>query len=169
MITRDLIAQAFPANKRLQRAFEEQAKTVDETADKVASNLDATDALNAATVVVLSPNAAFTNERVLRLGSGLAAEVDDAYVTISIDPAGAAKVEGGYDVILRSQGVTELILPMTGTVATRAGAETLESKTLKAPKLAGLVNAANDGAAAGAGVPVGGMYHDAGALRVRVA
>jgi hypothetical protein len=169
MIPRDQLAEAFPNNKRLQRAFEEQSRVVDETAAVVAGNLESTDAINNATVITLSPNATFTNERVLKVGPGIRATVDDTYVTLEVDPEGAARVEGGYEVLLRAQGVTDLILPMSGTLATRAGSETLQNKTLAGPKLSGLGNYTNDAAAAAGGVPVGGVYRNASALMVRVA
>lgn len=168
-ITRDMLAEAFPANKRLQRAFEEQSEVVEATAATVAGTLESTDALNEATVVVLSPNAAFANERVLRVGQGIRAVVDDDFVTLEIDPEGAASVEGGFSVLLRAQGVTDVLLPMAGTLATRAGDEILQNKTLATPKISGLGNYANDAAAAAGGVPVTGIYRNGSQLMVRVA
>lgn len=167
MINRDLLAQAFPGQPRLQRAFEEQAKTVDATAATVASSVGATEALQDATVITLSSNAAFANERVLRLGHGLEAVTDDAFVTISVDPSEAPYVEGGFNVTLRGQGVTDIILPTSGTLATRAGTETLSNKTLAATIVLA-TDYANDAAAAAGGVPINGVYRTGGALKVRI-
>jgi hypothetical protein len=167
-LPRDLLEAAFPGQPRLRDAFERQAAQVQRTAATVASGLEATDSIQNATVITLSPNASFTNERVLRLGPGLAADTDDTYVTISIDPEGAAVVEGGYSVLLRSQGVTDLLLPMSGTLATKDGSEILQNKDLRTPKLSGLGDYANDAAAAAGGVPVTGVYRNGSQLMVRV-
>ena len=70
---RDLAA-IFGNNERLIRAFEDQAAAVDSNSDGLQTTATATTALNEATVIVLSSNEAFANERVLALGSGLSGE-----------------------------------------------------------------------------------------------
>lgn len=45
---------------------------------------------------------------------------------------------------------------------------TTASNAAGAPQVGPLVNAVNDAAAAGAGVPVNGLYHNAGAVRIRL-
>jgi hypothetical protein len=167
MINRNLLEQAFPGQPRLQREFEEQAKTVDATAATVASSVGATEALQDATVITLSANAAFTNERVLRLGHGLESVTDDSFVTISVDPTESPHVEGGFSVTFRSQGVTDIVLPTSGTLATRAGSEKLSNKTLET-LIVLATDYANDAAAAAGGVPINGVYRTAGALKVRI-
>ena len=63
---------------------------------------------------------------------------------------------------------TAVLPDSSGTISLIALAEILQNKTLAAPKLSSLQNAADDVAAAAAGVPVGGIYHDLGNLRVRL-
>lgn len=163
---RDDLAQFFGSNQRLMRAFEDQATVVQEASGAATSAAAATDALNDATVIVLSANAAFNNERVLRLETGL--ELDDSdpgYLTIRLkDVARSAD----YAVTLVPPGDATLFLPLTGTLATRANAETLSLKTIDAPKITGLGNYANDAAAAAGGVPVTGVYRNGSVLMFRV-
>ena len=61
-----------------------------------------------------------------------------------------------------------LILPAAGTLISDSEPAKLYNKTLEKPALSGLVNAASDAAAASAGVPVLGVYHNAGVLRIRL-
>ena len=168
-LPRDLLARFFGKDPRVLRFFEDQAATVEATAQSVTANVAATEAMDEATVLVLSSNAAFRNERVVAAGVGIEITDDGEIVTIRIDRTGAAEVTGGFGVLLRAQGETDLVLPIAGTLATRGGVETLENKTLAAPVLSGIVNAADDAAAAGAGVPVGGIYRTGSALKVRAA
>lgn len=167
-LTRDLLSQLFNGNPRAVKAFEDQARTVAAVEAQTLTTVAATDALEDATVLTLSPNATLRNERVVARGHGIELVDDGTNVTIRIKSDEAPIVEGGFDVILRAQGITDLLLPIEGTLATRAGTETFANKTLAAPKLSGLTNAANDAAAAGAGVPVGGVYRNGSALQVRV-
>ena len=58
---------------------------------------------------------------------------------------------------------------ITGLDAALALLAPLNSPTLTTPSLAGLTDAADDAAAAGAGVPVGQVYRTGSTLKVRVA
>lgn len=164
-ISRADLLEAFPL--RAARQFEVMQQTVAKVEDTVTANVDATGALKDATFVTLSANAELPNERVLGLGEGLAFELTDGGVTLNTDAL--ARVEGGHELRFVVSGDTELVLPLTGGVATRENVETLRNKTLEAPKLSGLKEATDDTAAATAGVPVGGMYRTGSALKVRLA
>jgi len=151
-IPRYLLDKHFNGDQRMIRAMEDQSRTVD---DGVA----ATSALADATVIVLSPNGDFTNERVLKVGDGISIEITDDAVTLSVQ--NVAMVEGDA-LTLITQGATQLILPLTGTVMVG------ESPKVDVTTLGAY---ADDAAAAAAGVPVGGLYLNSAAtsqLMVRV-
>lgn len=95
-ILRQALARFFGNDHRLIAHFELQAKEVDETSSTAASTAEATEKLQDATVIVLSANQAFTNERLLRRGAGvrmvdtgvaLIIEVDEPLRALT-DPAG---------------------------------------------------------------------------------
>lgn len=161
----DLLGVGF--SPKATRQFEEMQLVQANVADAVSSNVAATEKLADATFITLSANAELPNERVLTLGAGLAFVVSDDEV--KIDTTGLVQASGGHVITFVGAGESEVLVPLTGILATRANAETLENKTLKAPKASGLTNAADDTAAAAAGVPVGGVYRNGSALQVRVA
>ncbi len=165
-LPRDILARALGGDVRAVRAFEQEAATNAETADRVASSVDATDALVDATVLVLSPNAVFNNERVLKLGEGLSARDDGTNLTIYADDRVPHNI-GGFRVIMVSTQDTQLQLPTRGLLATVDQPETLARKTLNAPMAINIGEYANDAAAAAGGVPVDGIYTTAGALKLR--
>lgn len=163
---RDDLAQFFGSNLRLMTAFEDQATVVAESSEASTAAVAATDAMKDATVVVLSANGDFTNERVLRLEDGL--EIDDtdpAFVTIRLNHVART---ANHDVTLIVAGDSEVEFPISGKVATREGIETFQNKTLDQPSVINLGNYANDAAAAAGGVPLWGMYRNGSALMVRV-
>lgn len=151
-IPRYLLAKHFAGDERMIRAMEDQSKTV---SDGVAS----TSALADATVIVLSANGDFTNERVLEVGDGIAIEITDSTVKFSVENVAMAL---NYPVTLLAKGPTNLILPLNGTLLNA------EAPVLNMTNLAAY---ANDAAAAAAGVPIGGLYRNSAAtsqLMVRV-
>lgn len=162
-LRRDILARYFPGDMRTVRAFEDQAAAVEESQTAAVA---ATSAIEDATVLTLSPNEAFKNERVLRIDAGSMALTDDGtHATLR------AKVRsvGRFTATFAPVGDATFILPLSGTLVTQEAAQTLANKMLEAPKLSGIVSAADDTAAATAGVQVGGVYHNAGALRIRLA
>jgi hypothetical protein len=167
MISRRDLAEAFPGRPRLVRQFELQSKQIDEATNGLQTTAQATQAIQDATVITLSSNATFTNERVLQIGQGLSAVDDGNKLTIRTDQT-VPLVNGGFTVNLVVSGTCVLVLPLSGTVATIANPETLTNKTLAAPKLSGLGDYADDSAAASGGVPVSGIYRTGSALKVRV-
>jgi hypothetical protein len=153
---RDLLAKYFANHPRLLHAFESQAQAVGESQ---AASVAATDALDAATVLTLSPNAAFSNEYVLGPGDGTEIEATPGRAKINVDDT-VARATGGK-VVFQAPADVVLSLPNQGTLLS-------DAEPMNAPRIVGLVNAASDAAAAAAGVPVSGIYHNAGALRVRL-
>ena len=149
------------------RQFEEMQFDQAQISQTVRANVEGTGSLKEATFVTLSPNAELPNERVLTLGDGLAFVLTEGEV--KLETTGLVRAYGGHTISFVGAGATEVVVPLRGTLATRDNAETLNNKTLAAPKLSGLVSAADDTAAASAGVPVGGVYRNGSALQVRVA
>jgi hypothetical protein len=166
-LNRDALYKALNGDKRLVAAFEQQAQAVTENQDAVTVQADATEALQDATVLTLSPNGALNNERVLKLGDGVRAIDDGVYLTLSVDDR-FAHVAGGFRVDLTAQGDTAVVLPLGGMLATTDGDETLANKTL-ADVILNAAEYADDATAAAGGVPVGGLYLKAGAVFRRAA
>lgn len=162
------LAQFFGKSPRLLRAFEEQAKTVTESAEGLRTTAQATGRLQDAGVLVLAPNEEFRNERVLQIGRGLSAVDQDGTLTLSTADT-VPILNSGFSLSITVEGNSTVAMPLVGVLATVANVETFKNKTLEAPKLAGLGNHVDDAAAAAGGVPVGGMYRNGSVLMVRVA
>lgn len=166
-LDRRLLGEVFD-NPRMIRAMETQAQAVDDATSGLETQATSTEAMKDASVIVLAPNGAFEGERVLVLGQGLVG-IDDGS-TLTIRTSGKVPlVNGDFTLLLTLGGNTTVAMPLSGVLATLSNIETLANKTLAAPKLSGLGNYADDTAAASGGVPVGGAYHNAGELRVRLA
>ena len=165
-ITRERLFNVFGGDAIAVRQFEAMQETVATTSDATTANVAETGALKDAAFVTLSANAELPNERILGVGSGMQLDTETpGRVVIRCN----VYSDNGWPVELVASGATSVALPVAGILATRAGAETLSNKTLAAPKLSGLSDAADDAAAASAGVPVGGVYRNGSVLRVRVA
>jgi len=163
---KDLVG-VFGDNERLIRAFEDQAALVDSNSEGLSTTATATSAMNEATVIVLSGNAAFANERVLSLGSGLSGEDTGSELRIKVSD-NIPKINGGFKLHLTVAGDASLFAPLSGRIATTQNTETFENKTLDAPKISGISDYADDTAAAAGGVPVGGFYRTGSVLKTRV-
>ncbi len=70
-IPREILAKHFGGDRRMIGYFEEQDAALSEASAFASETAAATERLEAATVIVLSTNAAFENERVLRRGPGV--------------------------------------------------------------------------------------------------
>lgn len=167
-IPRDVLARALNNDQRAIAGIEQLANGLESAEGTLAGQADATEAIQDATVLVLSPNAAFNNERVLKLGKGLRAVDDGTSLTILANDD-VAHVQGGFVVNLTAQAPTELVLPDEGLLATQDQAETLYQKTLSAPRLINVPDYADDVAAAAGGIDIGQMYRTGNALKVRIA
>lgn len=164
-IPRFLLEKFFAREPRLLRAFADQSDQLDQA---VQVSGQTSQAMRNASFVTLGPNDELTSERVLTEGRGIEFEETETALIVSLSIEGAV-VSGGFQATLYTTGATNVQLPQSGLLATTAGAEALSNKALVAPVLQGLGDYANDGAAATGGVPIGGVYHDSGALRVRLA
>lgn len=164
LISRPALMEAF-GDMRVVQQFEDMQLRVAQSDASVTANVEATERLENAAFVTLSENVELTNERVLALGDGLSVDTSDpGLVRLST----SVYSSGGHEVQFSTVGETALVLPPTGTLATRNGTETLSNKTIDAPTLSGLGNYADDAAAAAGGVPVNGIYRDGSDLRIRV-
>jgi hypothetical protein len=152
-IPRDLLAKYFAKDPRLLHAFENLGQAVTQSQAGVA---DTSSALDLAEIVTLSPNDAFSNEHVLSSGDGTTVNASPGAMQIDVDKS-VARVTGG-GVTFQAPGKVTVTLPTRGTLLSDGDP----------PSFSGLVNAASDSAAAAAGVGIGGVYHNAGALRVRL-
>lgn len=147
-LTRDDLYKAFPGQPKVVRAFEQLFRLNAVTTDTVTAGTGTTSALVDATVVTLSANDVFTNERVLA--------VDTNAFTLQDEGAGNRIVLGIVNLIGKTQGTalffnldedTALDLPPSGRVVALPGDTT---------------NYADDAAAATAGVAVGEVYRKTG-------
>lgn len=163
-IDREELSRVF--NPRAAMMFEEMQRRVASTEETVDANLGETGALMEAAFVTLSPNTELPNEYVLGVGEGLRLDVEPGRVSLFSD---APRVNGGHRLEFLVAGPSTVAVPLGGILATREAVETLKNKTLDAPKMSGLVNAADDAAAAAAGVPVGGVYRNGSQVMVRTA
>jgi hypothetical protein len=163
-----LINKLADGNPRVRRELEDAFTAADIVDATLASNVAATESIEQATVIVLSSNTAFQNERVLKVAGGIVAGDADGDLTLSLDDS-IPKLSGGFALMLRVVGNSDVTLPITGQLATTGNVETLRRKTLDAPSLSGLGNYVDDAAAAIGGIPVGGIYRNGSVLMVRVA
>ena len=166
-LNRKLLGEVFPDNPRVVRAMEAQAQAVDAATDGLSTQAQATELIQDASVIVLAPNGPFQGERVLQLGQGLSGEDDGTNLTLQTSSK-VPLVAGDFTLFITLAGNSTVSIPLTGILATTANIETLTNKTLAAPKLSGLGDYADDAAAAAGGVPVGGVYRTASALKMRV-
>ncbi len=161
-LPRDLLDKYFGDDPRMVAAFETQ----DEAVQAAASSVEATGAMKDATVIVLSANGDFTNERVLEVGEGIAIEITASAVKLSVDHVALTR---DHKATLIPPAAVVLFLPPEGTLVSAESPAILENKTLAAPRLADIPDFANDAAAAAGGVEIGQIYRNASQLLVRVA
>lgn len=145
-VTRALLSE-ITQNPQLLRFFEQLFATGQATASAVEGQVDSTRAIQDATVLTLSSNAAFSNERVVQFGDAFEVTDGGAGGTLQIELVGAAAVNGGYSLTFNVLADTNLDLPTTGRV--------LVSTITPA-------DYADDTAAAAAGVAVGEAYRKTG-------
>lgn len=161
LISRQLLAKFFGSDPRMMRAMEDQSVAAASGLEAVA----ATNALADATVIVLSPNGDFTNERVLQVGDGIQIAITDDAVILSVENVARTQ---DFGVTLIPPAEVSLLLPAEGTLVSQEAAAVLYQKVLDAPSLQTIGNYANDAAAAVGGVPVKGVYRNGSVLMVRV-
>lgn len=154
-LSRRLLAKVFPGEPRLVEEFRTLSDTVDEASTTASDTAQATSALQDATVLTLSANDTLTNERILKLAPGLKATDDGTYLTVRLDSSVAR---------VKENTVTFLPLDDASLFVEDHGTIMVRQRPIIDP-----VSAADDTAAATAGVPVGGLYHTSGTVKVRLA
>lgn len=118
-LTRAELGRLFPGNPKAVIAFDEQQRQLGDIMVTSASNAEATTAIQDATVLTLSPNATFTNERVLQLDETLYANDDGQHLTLGV--RNPIKLNGGYRCTFNLIADTNLDLPASGQVLVDAG------------------------------------------------
>lgn len=149
-ITRADLSQAFGPewvrrNPKLVRALEGIQDAAYTAESRTVGNAEATQALQDATVITLSPNETLTNERILALGPGLDANDSGAGGALTIFMQFPIFLNGGFGCTFNLAADTNLDLPTEGKVPSSA-----------------IGPYADDAAAAAAGVNVGEWYAKTG-------
>ena len=116
LISRADLAPIFGQNPRVLQQFEEMQRAVSDHGDAIGANVAATSSLADATFVTLSPNAELGNEYVLSVSEGLELLTGTGGVTLQLN---APVLVGGFKAYLTAQGDTNLVLPLTGVLATQ--------------------------------------------------
>lgn len=169
------------------RKFAQQQETLSNVSDAQVQVIADTQSLLDATYLTLSANTDLTSERVFSAGGGLSLTLGTGTAALALDNT-VARASGGFDVTFTAAATRTVSITASGVMATTATAQTFTNKTLTAPAingatigsstingstidaphLTGLTNAADDAAAATAGVAIGAVYHTSGALKVRI-
>lgn len=138
---------------KLLRFFEDLFSAGADAASNASGALTATTAIQNATVLTLSPNAALNNERVVTFDPAGFAVVDTGpNGTLTVSLFSVAQTNGGYPVTFNAVSETHIDVPSSGTMLTTANAG---STIFPGPY-------ASDAAAATAGVPLNGTYRKTG-------
>lgn len=154
-LTRADLVNALNNNPKVVLAFEQLFSAVVENTTALTTGAAATGAINDATVLTLSPNDTFTNERVVAAGQGI--RLNDTGSALVISMLANIAMNGTSRLTFNLIADASLSVIQSGTVM------------VKENPVANLGNYANDAAAAGGGVPVGGLYRNANAVQIRVA
>lgn len=129
-------------DQKLILGFESLQKTAIGAAVQTALNVEATTALQDATVVTLSPNATLTRERILAVATDQLSITDNGPGdTVVLGLVYPVKFTVAYSLAFNLLGDTSLDLPTTGRVPSSADGPY-----------------ANDAAAAAADIPLDGIY-----------
>ncbi|MBN9484686.1 MAG: hypothetical protein BGO70_06810 [Bacteroidetes bacterium 43-93] len=91
-----------------------------------------------ANTLTIKPNETLTANRLLNLKLNDASRSIDIAGDITL--AGSLTTSGANALTLTTTGATNIALPLTGTLATIAGTETLTNKTLTAPVISSFIN-----------------------------
>lgn len=141
-LTRADLEKVFGNNPKVIFAFEQLAKQVVVNTATSTANAGATVALQDATVITLSPNETFTNERILAVDSAALTITDNGPGnTVVLGMVNLIVLNGGYACTFNLLADTNLDFPTNGTVPSSA-----------------IGPYASDAAAAAAGVNVGEIY-----------
>lgn len=109
-VTRDDIYRAFPNSPRMAKAIEDLFFQSQAASEGVSASVDATQSIKDASVVTLSPNDEFANERVLAVDPDTMSISDDAGQVILALVNNVITV-GGYSCFFNLASDTSLDLP----------------------------------------------------------
>lgn len=154
--TRNALQRAFPsASPDVIIALETLFRAVDGNTVGIGTGAAATSQLQDATVLTLSSNDAFTNERIVEGGRGI--QLTDTGAALIISMIANIVLNGGYKLTVNLPADSNLTVIQSGTIM------------IEEAPMVEVDNYANDAAAATGGVPVNGMYRDSAskALRAR--
>lgn len=150
-LTRDDLSRLFPNNLKAVIAFEQLFLRLGAATEAISAGVDATDALNDATIVTLSPNNTLNNERVLAVDPS-SMTITDTGGSVILGLLSAIAATYGYRLAFNLGGDTDVTIPYSGTMLT-----------------SGIGVYADDAAAAAGGVGVGEFYkRPAGGVAWRV-
>lgn len=139
-LTRDDLSRLFPNNLKAVIAFEQLFLRLGAATDAITTGAAATDALNDATIVTLSPNATLNNERILSVDPA-SMTITDTGSSVILALLSAVAATTGYRLSFNLFGDTDVDIPYSGAVLTT-----------------GVGTYADDAAAAAGGVTVGEFY-----------
>lgn len=140
-VTRWDLQQLKGITPKLLRFFEDLFATSQTSASDAAGAVAATGAIQEATVITLSSNAAFDNERVLTPGAGITLTDGGPGGQLEIATTGSVTLVGGFTLTFNLPSDCVLNLPALGRIPSSADGPY-----------------ANDAAAAAAGINVGEIY-----------
>lgn len=113
-LTREQIAQAVGTDVATILAFEELFRSVVDGTGATTLNAAATKELQDASVLTLSPNDTFTNERVIAAGQGI--ELIDTGSNLIIATLFNIAMNGGYRLTINLPADLNVSIPFSGTV-----------------------------------------------------
>ncbi len=154
---RELLSTAFNGDVRMINAFEELVRQLQDAATAVEEAGTSVATIAGTQFILAAASSAFANGRVLVDGRGITITLADGTATISHP----IEVTGGEAAFILT-GDTNLILPQTGTLALVTDIPAFFAA------LATTTSYANDAAAAGGGVPVGGTYRNGSVVQIRI-
>lgn len=149
------LAKALNGVEPVVRALELLFQATNLNTAALGTGAEATVALQDATVLTLSPNDTFTNERVVQSGQGI--QLIDTGTALIIRLLYNLIINGGFQLRINLPADVDLTVIQSGTIM------------LEEDPMADLGDYADDAAAAAAGVPVRGLYRTANAVMVRIA
>lgn len=141
-LNRDDLSRVFPDNPKVVRAFEQLFYSAASNTIAITTGTDATQALNDATIITLSPNATLNNERIFAVQAGVFTITDNGPGnTVVLGMVSPITINGGFRCTFNLQADTNLNFPTTGRVPSSSDGPY-----------------ADDAAAAAAGLSIGDIY-----------
>ena len=124
-LTRADLAAIPGMTPKVIRAFEDLPQRISDTETQTATAVASTRGLNEATVLVLSGNDAFDNERILAVGTGLYLTDGGPGGILTLHLTSPIKINGAYMVTLNAPADINLDLPVNGEAGNNDSARAL--------------------------------------------